>query len=211
MGSEMCIRDSFLIAENFLDSLLDDSVAGGGTAVLRMRCPQRVAEGSTPRAVGVPTGWSLTASGFPHMDNYIKTVIDLSLDRIAIVLDQHPQFKRLIYSCDEKAPNLLGVKIFKDTLHPKGQEGSSEQIHGIATRVASAPSTSILLTATTTGAPANFAHASESTVCSLQPSSAATTSTTMSVTFAPRSRISVKAAWPGVSMNVTALSLTGTT
>ena len=29
----------FLIAENFLDSLLDDSVAGGGTAVLRMRCP----------------------------------------------------------------------------------------------------------------------------------------------------------------------------
>ena len=72
------------------------------------------------------------------MDNYIKTVIDLSLDRIAIVLDQHPQFKRLIYSCDEKAPNLLGVKIFKDTLHPKVQEYISEQIHGIATRVPSA-------------------------------------------------------------------------
>ena len=78
----------FLIAENFLDSLLDDSVAGGGTAVLRMRCPQRVVAGNTPRAVGVPTGWSLTASGFPHMDNYIKTVIDLSLDRIALVMDQ---------------------------------------------------------------------------------------------------------------------------
>ena len=60
------------------------------------------------------------------MDNYIKTVIDLSLDRIAVVLDQHPQFKRLIYSCDEKAPNLLGVKIFKDTLHPKVQEYISE-------------------------------------------------------------------------------------
>ena len=86
----------FLIAENFLDSLLDDSMAGGGTAVLRMTCPQRVVAGYTPRAVGVPTGWSLTASGFPHMDNYIKTVIDLSLDRIALVLDQYPQFKRLI-------------------------------------------------------------------------------------------------------------------
>ena len=30
----------------------------------------------------------------------------------------------------------------------------------------------------------------------------ATTSTTMSVTLAPRERISVKAAWPGVSMKV---------
>ena len=63
----------FLIAENFLDSLLDDADNGGGTAVLRMKCPQRIAEGQTPRAVGVPTGWSFTAAGFPHMDNYIKT------------------------------------------------------------------------------------------------------------------------------------------
>ena len=77
------------------------------------------------------------------MDNYIKTVIDLSLDRIALVLDQHPQFKRLIYSCDEKAPDLLGVKIFKDTLHPKVQEYISEQIHGIASRVPSAQSNTL--------------------------------------------------------------------
>ena len=90
----------FLIAENVLDSLLDDSVAGGGTAVLRMKCPQRVAQDETPRAVGVPTGWSLTASGFPLMDNYIKTVIDLSLDRIALVFYKYSQFKRLIYSFD---------------------------------------------------------------------------------------------------------------
>ena len=36
----------------------------------------------------------------------------------------------------------------------------------------------------------------------MMPSSAATTSTTMSVTLAPRARIAVKAAWPGVSMKV---------
>ena len=124
----------FLIAENFLDSLLEDAGAGGGTAVLRPKCPQRVAKGDTPRAVGVPTGWSLTASGFPQMDNYVKTVIDVSLDRIALVLDQHPQFKRLIYSCDAKAPNLLGVKIFEDTLNPSVREYISEQIHDIANR-----------------------------------------------------------------------------
>ena len=41
-----------------------------------------------------------------------------------------------------------------------------------------------------------------STVCAMIPSSAATTSTTISVTLAPRARISEKAAWPGVSMKV---------
>ena len=39
-------------------------------------------------------------------------------------------------------------------------------------------------------------------VCGITPSSAATTSTTMSVTDAPRLRMAVKASWPGVSMKV---------
>ena len=127
----------FLIAENFLDSLLDDAEPGGGTAVLRMKCPQRVAQGETPRAVGVPTGWSLASSGFGQLTCDIKQVIDLSLDRIALTLDQYPEFKRLMYSCDEKAPNLLGVKIFKDTLNPKVQEYISTQVQEIAKRVPS--------------------------------------------------------------------------
>ena len=44
---------------------------------------------------------------------------------------------------------------------------------------------------------AAFAWLIASIVCGIIPSSAATTSTTMSVTFAPRARIAVKAAWPG--------------
>jgi hypothetical protein len=36
----------------------------------------------------------------------------------------------------------------------------------------------------------------------MTPSSAATTSTTISVTLAPRARMALKAAWPGVSMKV---------
>ena len=43
----------------------------------------------------------------------------------------------------------------------------------------------------------------DSCVCGMTPSSAATTSTAMSVTLAPRARIAVKASWPGVSRNVT--------
>ena len=42
-----------------------------------------------------------------------------------------------------------------------------------------------------------------STVCGMTPSSAATTSTTMSVTLAPRARMAVNASWPGVSRKVT--------
>src|SRR6478735_2060783 len=44
----------------------------------------------------------------------------------------------------------------------------------------------------------------------MTPSSAATTSTTTSVTRAPRARIMVNASWPGVSRNTTLRSLTRT-
>ena len=70
------------------------------------------------------------------------------------------------------------------------------------TRFTSASGLSILLTATMIGTFAALAWRMASTVCGMMPSSAATTSTTMSVTLAPRARISVKAAWPGVSMKV---------
>ena len=61
---------------------------------------------------------------------------------------------------------------------------------------------SILLIATIIGTLAALAWLIASTVCGMTLSSAATTSTTMSVTLAPRARIAVKAAWPGVSMKV---------
>ena len=52
---------------------------------------------------------------------------------------------------------------------------------------------SILFTATTIGTCAAFACEIDSFVCGITPSSAATTRTAMSVTFAPRARISVNA------------------
>ena len=70
------------------------------------------------------------------------------------------------------------------------------------TRCGSAPGLSILFTATTIGTSAARAWAIDSCVCGLTPSSAATTSTATSVTFAPRARMAVNASWPGVSRNV---------
>ncbi len=61
---------------------------------------------------------------------------------------------------------------------------------------------SILFIATTIGTPAAFAWWIASFVCGITPSSAATTRITMSVALAPRARIAVKAAWPGVSRKV---------
>ena len=57
----------------------------------------------------------------------------------------------------------------------------------------SAPSLSILFTATTIGTSAACAWLSASIVCGFTPSSAATTSTAMSVTLAPRARMAVNA------------------
>lgn len=54
---------------------------------------------------------------------------------------------------------------------------------------------------------ASWAILIDSIVCSITPSSAATTKTTISVTFAPLARIAEKAACPGVSRNVTISSL----
>ena len=56
--------------------------------------------------------------------------------------------------------------------------------------------------ATMIGTFAALAWAIASLVCGMTPSSAATTSTTMSVTLAPRARMAVNAAWPGVSRKV---------
>lgn len=57
----------------------------------------------------------------------------------------------------------------------------------------SAPSLSILLTATTIGTSAAWAWLTASTVCGMTPSSAATTRIAMSVAFAPRARMAVNA------------------
>ncbi len=69
---------------------------------------------------------------------------------------------------------------------------------------------SILLIATMIGTSAARAWLMASTVCGMTPSSAATTSTTMSVTLAPRARMAVKASWPGVSRKVTWRPFTST-
>ncbi len=78
----------------------------------------------------------------------------------------------------------------------------SSCVISVRTRVGSAPSLSILLTATRMGTSAAREWSTASRVCGMTPSSAATTTTEMSATWPPRARMAVKASWPGVSRNV---------
>ncbi len=84
--------------------------------------------------------------------------------------------------------------------HSSGWRPSSESWVLTLSTLASGRST--LLIATMIGTLAAFAWSMASRVWGITPSFAATTRMTMSVMSAPRARIFVKAAWPGVSRNV---------
>ncbi|MCY1306974.1 hypothetical protein D9M70_568660 [compost metagenome] len=60
------------------------------------------------------------------------------------------------------------------------------------------------------GTPAALAWLIDSIVCGITLSSAATTRIAMSVAWAPRARMAVNAAWPGVSMKVILLPFCST-
>src|SRR5690606_10591367 len=82
---------------------------------------------------------------------------------------------------------------------PNSSATTSWASSSFLTRDGSASDLSILLIATISGTSAAFACWIASIVCGITPSSAATTSTTMSVIFAPRARMDENAACPGVS------------
>ena len=88
------------------------------------------------------------------------------------------------------------------TLPPHSSGTSSCSVSCCSTRSGLAPSLSILLMATIISTPAALAWLMASMVWGIMPSSAATTSTAISVAMAPRARMAVKAAWPGVSRKV---------
>ena len=97
--------------------------------------------------------------------------------------------------------------LMKGTSPPHASGVIPASFISVKTRSILASGLSILLTATIIGTFALLAWSIASLVCGLTPSSAATIMMTISVTLAPRARISVNAAWPGVSINVIKSSL----
>lgn len=65
-----------------------------------------------PRAAGIPTGVSAVTKGFPFMDDsYIRQMIDISLERIVVVLYTYHQLRRVVYSCDPTRFDLIGYRV----------------------------------------------------------------------------------------------------
>ena len=110
------------------------------------------------------------------------------------------------FSSRSSTPRPVRADTWTITVSPDHSSGwSPSSASWVITRVGSAFSRSTLLMATTMGTSAARAWSMASMVWGMTPSSAATTSTTTSVTFAPRARMAVKASWPGVSMKVIGL------
>ncbi len=107
-------------------------------------------------------------------------------------------------SCKSAVRQIISISRFRfvfclaetstNTVLPPHSSGTSPRSAScFLTRSGSAPGLSILLTATMMGTSAACAWSIASIVCGITPSSAAVTSTTMSVAFAPRERMRVNA------------------
>ena len=97
-------------------------------------------------------------------------------------------------SSSSSMPSPVAALVLTTSVSPPHSLGNSSLAANCSyTRCGLAPGRSILFRATTIGTSAARAWLIASSVCGMTPSSAATTSTAMSVTLAPRARISVKA------------------
>src|SRR5207237_1371233 len=106
----------------------------------------------------------------------------------------------IVSSSRSRLSFLVAETSMSSTSPPIDSTCTSWRNSSVRTRSGLASGLSILLMATIIGTFAALAWWIASIVCGITPSSAATTRMTMSVTFAPRARMAVNAAWPGVSM-----------
>lgn len=110
---------AFVICENYIDMIREDSVAGGGTACLRPYTMYHHLHHKNPlRALSVPTGWSSDAMGFCDLDTDSKTLIDLSIQRMYFLLHTDlAHVTKVFFSCDKDDATKIGTGIFAKTLH----------------------------------------------------------------------------------------------
>ena len=149
----------------------------------------------------VPSCTSTVATGPRPLSSFDSSTVPEAL-RLGFALSSPISLTSRIISSSRS----MFVRFFADTstvtVFPPHSSGiKSSSVNSRLTRSATAFGLSTLLIATMIGTFAALAWSIASRVCGITPSSAATTSTTMSVTFAPRARMSVNASWPGVSRN----------
>ena len=149
-------------------------------------------------------------NGFPFLRVPLSTITVAVAPRPALTLASMTEARTLalglarssrtsackaISSNNSSIPSPVWAETFIHSVSPPISEGTSScSINWVMTRIGSAAGRSILLIATMIVLPAAFACLIASSVCGIIPSSAATTTTTISVTSAPRERILEKMA-----------------
>ena len=156
----------------------------------------------------VPFCTSTVAMGPMPLSSLASITVPLAA-RSGLALSSSMSAVRIIISSRSSRPALVTAETGIQGVSPPHSSGTREySVSCCFTRSGSALGLSILLMATMMETPAAFAWLIASTVCGMMPSSAATTSTAISVTWAPLARMVVNAACPGVSRKVTSRSPT---
>ncbi len=159
----------------------------------------------------VPFCTSRVAMGPRFLSRRASMTVPLAA-RLGLALSSCISAVRITVSSSSSMPMPVLAEMRHTSVSPPHSAGTrSCSVSWVRMRSGLAPGLSILLTATTMGMLAALAWLMASMVWGMMPSSAATTRMAMSVHIAPRARMEVKAAWPGVSRKVMGLPLMRTT
>lgn len=114
---------------------------GAGTAAIRTFSTKYKPEGEHPRAIGIPTGWSVASGGFTvdadgNAEPFANRAITLAIERLVLTCLAHPEIKRIVFSADPSDPThkRLGTGIF--TLPTQILDFIEERLQGVPNRVA---------------------------------------------------------------------------
>ena len=154
------------------------------------------------RPYSKPQSTSIVATGPRPLSNLDSTTTPLAILSTTAVSSNTSDCSNIESSKSSMPRPVLAETWQNWTSPPHSSESTPCCDNSFLTRSGSADSLSILLTAIMIGASDAWACWIASIVWGITPSSAATTMITISVALAPRERIAVKAAWPGVSKNV---------
>ena len=164
----------------------------------------------SPTTITSPTRsvpvWTIAVATAPRfLSSWASTIVPTAA-RFGLALSSWRSETSRIISISSSSPTRVRAETGTSGVSPPySSTMTPASDSSVLTRSGFESGLSILLRAMMIGTLAAFAWLIASSVWGMTPSSAATTTTAMSVTFAPRARIAVNASWPGVSRKTTRL------
>ena len=131
-------KSIFVFNDNVVDGDDMNPHDGAGSAAIRTQSWKYTFSTSSPRALGIPTGWSVATGGFKvegdGLEPFAARAITLAFERLLIACMDH-EVDEVIYSCDKTDPTnrRLGCGIFD--LAPSLLLYIEDKLHGLLARV----------------------------------------------------------------------------